>query len=201
MPNNNLQKLFAPKSIAIVGASNKEGKIGTILVNNLAKLGYKGNVYYVNPSYKLLKLKRCYSNISDIGKEIDCALVAVPAKFVSDVIKDAAKYVKNFVVISAGFAETGTEGAKREKQLLQLAKKYDVNILGPNCLGYIVPEIKLNASFAGGMPKAGNIAFVSQSGALAVAFMDMAKRKIFLFLTLFQLEIKCKLMKRSCFYI
>ena len=177
MSKNTLENLFAPKSIAIIGASNKKGKIGTVLVNNVTKLGYKGEVYFVNPSYKLLKLKRCYSDLNNIDRHIDVALVAVPAKFVLDVIVASCDKVKNFVVISAGFSETDAEGMKREKDLAQLAKDHNLNILGPNCLGFIAPKLKLNASFAGGMPKAGNIAFVSQSGALAVALMDRAAQE------------------------
>jgi acetyltransferase len=172
-----LQSLFNPRSIAIVGASNKHGKVGTVLTENILKLGYKGKVYLVNPSYKLLKLKKCYSSLSAIGKEVDLAIIAVPAKFVPDVIKENASKIKNFVVISAGFTETGIEGHKREEELAKLAKKHKLNILGPNCLGFIMPGLKLNASFAGGMPKAGNIAFVSQSGALAVALMDKANEE------------------------
>jgi acetyltransferase len=172
-----LENIFAPRSIAIVGASNKKGKVGTVITENILKLGYKGKVYLVNPSYKILKLKRCYPSLISIKKEVDVAIISVPAKFVLDVIKESAHSVKNFVIISAGFSETGKEGIAREEGLLKLAKKHDLNILGPNCLGFIIPSLKLNASFAGGMPKAGNIAFVSQSGALAVALMDKAKQE------------------------
>ncbi|EKE19423.1 MAG: hypothetical protein ACD_9C00022G0001, partial [uncultured bacterium] len=174
MQKNKLESLFLPESIAIVGASNKKGKVGTVIADNISKLGYKGRIYYVNPSYKILKLKRCYDSLGEINKNIDLAIVSVPAKFVLDVVKDGMKVTKNFVIISAGFSEIGKEGAQREKELYELARKNDLNILGPNCLGFIVPKNKLNASFAGGMPNAGNIAFVSQSGALAVALMDKA---------------------------
>lgn len=172
---NNLTGLFNPKSIAIVGASSKKNKIGTILADNLQKLGYGGKIYFVNPAYKILKLKRCYPSLGAIGKNVDLALVAVPAKFVCDVVEESRDSVKNFVIISAGFAEIGAEGAKREQELAALAKKYRLNILGPNCLGFLVPGLKLNASFAAGMPPRGNIAFVSQSGAIAVALMDKAQ--------------------------
>lgn len=175
MAKLSLDSLFSPKSIAIVGASSKKGKVGTVITENILKLGYRGKVYFVNPSYRVLKFKKCHANISSIKKEIDLAIIAVPAKFVADVIRDAAENVKNFVVISAGFSETGAEGKKREVELENLAKKHKLNILGPNCLGFISPENSLNASFAGGMPQKGNISFVSQSGALAVALMDKAK--------------------------
>lgn len=175
MNKNNLQDLFNPQSIAIVGASNKKGKVGTVIADNISKLGYKGRIYYVNPSYKILKLKRCFESVSAIKKKIDLVVISVPSKFVLDVVKDSMDSAKNFVIISAGFSETGVEGAKREKELHELAGKNNLNILGPNCLGFIVPKNKLNASFAGGMPATGNIAFASQSGALAVALMDKAK--------------------------
>lgn len=174
MKNNSLENLFNPKSIAIVGASNKKGKVGTVITDNILKLGYGGKVYLINPSYKILKLKKCYASLESVNNQVDVAIIAVPAKFVVDVIARSADRVKNFVIISAGFSETGQEGAKREAELKKLIKAHGLNILGPNCLGYIVPGLKLNASFAGGMPDAGNIAFVSQSGALAVALMDMA---------------------------
>jgi acetyltransferase len=177
MSKNSLDNLFAPRSIAIVGASNKKGKVGTVIADNILKLGYKGKVYLVNPSYKILKLKRCYPSLSAIEKDVDVAIISVPAKFVLDVIRESCSQVKNFVVISAGFSEIGAEGVQREKELQKLAKKHGLNILGPNCLGFIIPKLRLNASFAGGMPEVGNVAFISQSGALAVGLMDRAKQE------------------------
>lgn len=175
MFKNNLTKLFTPESIAIVGASNKKGKVGTVITENILKLGYQGKIYLVNPAYKILKLKRCYGSLNEIKKPVDVAIVAVPAKFVAAVIRESCQSVKNFVIISAGFSEIGAAGVKLEQEIAELAKKHTLNILGPNCLGFIVPQLKLNASFAGGMPESGNIAFVSQSGALAVALMDRAR--------------------------
>ncbi|NTV41386.1 MAG: hypothetical protein HGA61_03885 [Candidatus Moranbacteria bacterium] len=175
MEKQKLEKLFAPKSIAVVGASNKKGKIGTVLVNNIAKLDYKGKLFLVNPAYKFIGFKKCYSSVEEISQQVDLAILAIPAKFVFQTIEKAADKVKNFVIVSAGFAETGKEGKELEDKIQKLAEQKDLNILGPNCLGFIAPAIKLNASFAGGMPEKGNIAFVSQSGALAVALMDKAK--------------------------
>ncbi|NTW27411.1 MAG: CoA-binding protein [Candidatus Moranbacteria bacterium] len=177
MKKNSLDNLFAPKSIAIVGASSKKGKVGTVLADNILKLGYRGKVYLVNPSYRILKMKRCYASLAAIGKEVDVAIISVPAKFVLEVVRESMHVTKNFIIISAGFSEIGAEGVKREKDLAILAEKHGLNILGPNCLGFIAPKINLNASFAGGMPKEGNIAFVSQSGALAVALMDRASQE------------------------
>ncbi|EKE18906.1 MAG: hypothetical protein ACD_9C00201G0004 [uncultured bacterium] len=176
MNTKNLNKLFNPGSIAIIGASNKEGKVGTIVTRNIRELGYKGKVFLVNQSYDFLYEQKCYASANDIKDLVDLAIISVPAKFVVDVIAQSAQKIKNYVIISAGFAETGEEGKEREHELNLLAEKYDLTILGPNCLGFISPLAKLNASFAAGMPKAGNIAFVSQSGAIAVAFMDIARQ-------------------------
>jgi len=176
-----LDKLFNPKSIAIVGASEEEGKVGNVIAKNILELGYQGEVFLVNPKHEELFGQKCYPSIIDIGKEIDIAIVAIPAKFVNAAISESAVAVKNFVVISAGFGETDAEGKKREEELAKITKEKNLNILGPNCLGFIIPELKLNASFAGGMPEAGNIALVSQSGALAVAIMDAAKNYDFKF--------------------
>lgn len=172
-----LKELFSPKSIAIIGASNKDGKVGTVITQNIRELGYKGKVFLVNQSYDSLYEQKCYHSASEIKEHVDMAIIAVPSKFVLDVIAESAGKIKNYVVITAGFGEIGGEGAQREAELVALAKKHSLTILGPNCLGFITPGVKLNASFAGGMPKAGNIAFISQSGAIAVAFMDIARKE------------------------
>src|SRR3989344_1536855 len=168
----NLKKLFEPKSIAIVGATDAEGKVGQVITENILKRGYRGKVYLINPHRNMLYEKKCYARLEDISRSIDVAIIIVPSKFVVDVVHNAAKKVKNFVVISAGFSETGAEGKKREQKLLQIAEGHQLTILGPNCLGFITPSLALNASFAGGMPKKGSVALVSQSGALAVAILD-----------------------------
>lgn len=173
----NLEKLFSPKSIAIVGASDKKGKVGRVVAENILKLGYKGKTYLVNPSHTTLLNKKCYPSIEAIGENIDLAIVIVPAQFVGTVISGGMKKCKNYVVISAGFSELGKDGRMREAELLKFAEKNNLTVLGPNCLGFIAPGMKLNASFAGGLPKNGNIAFVSQSGALAVALMDIAPKE------------------------
>ena len=172
-----LEKLFNPRSIAVVGASEEGGKVGNVIAKNLLNLGFPGEVFLVNPKHENMFGRKCYKNLDEIEKEIDLAVLAIPAEFVNDEIKKHASKIKNYVVISAGFAEIGPIGKKRETDLSDIAKENDLNILGPNCLGFIVPELKLNASFAGGMPMNGNVAFVSQSGALAVALMDIAEKE------------------------
>lgn len=175
----NLEKLFNPKSIAIVGAKDEKGKVGNSVCENILNLGYTGNVFLVNPKHEELLGKKCYHELSEIEEEIDLAIIVIPAKFVTEVIEKSSNKVKNFVIISAGFSETGTEGSEREKELLKIAEENNLNILGPNCLGFIVPGLKLNASFAGGIPKSGNISFISQSGALISAILDISKSENF----------------------
>lgn len=174
-----LEKLFNPQSVAIVGATDEDGKVGTAVCNNIFNLGYKGEIFLVNPKHEKLFKKDCYPNLEAIQKSIDLAIIVIPAKFVPEVIKNASDKVKNFVIISAGFSETSEEGKKLEQEIMEIAKEKNLNILGPNCLGFIVPKIKLNASFGGGMPKPGNISFVSQSGALISAVLDISKSENF----------------------
>ncbi len=170
-----LKNFFNPQSVAIVGASEKEGKIGYVITKNLLDLGYKKKVFLVNPKHEKILEKKCFKKLEDIEDEIDLAIIVIPARFVVEVIKSARKKVKNFIIISAGFSEIGSEGKERAKQLKKIIQKNNLNILGPNCLGFVNPKIKLNASFAGGMPPEGKIALISQSGALMVAIMDMAQ--------------------------
>jgi len=173
----NLNNLFNPKSIAVVGASEEEGKVGNVIAKNILNLGYKGGVFLVNPKHEELLGQKCYKSLNEIETDVDLAIMVIPAKFVNPIIQEAAGKTKNYVVISAGFGEINEEGKKREEELNQIAADNNLNILGPNCLGFIIPQLQLNASFAGGMPEAGNIAFISQSGALAVAIMDVAKKE------------------------
>jgi acetate---CoA ligase (ADP-forming) len=171
----NLEPFFNPSSIAIVGASPHKEKMGNVLLRNIRLSGWKGRIFCVNPSHKKIGDAPCFSKLSKIRKKIDLVLIAIPAPFIYEAIKDGAEAnpkISNFVVISAGFKETGPEGKIREEQLAKLAKEKGLNILGPNCLGFINPKMKLNASFTSGIFKLGKVAIVSQSGALGVALLD-----------------------------
>ncbi|MCX6763906.1 MAG: acetate--CoA ligase family protein [Candidatus Moranbacteria bacterium] len=183
---NKLEKFFNPQSIAIVGATEEAGKVGNILTKNLLELGYagealnhsvQGKIFLVNPKHEKLFGQKCYKNLSEIEKPVDLAIVAIPAKFVSEAVKTGIDKTKNFIIISAGFSEIGAEGKVREKELAEIAAQNNLNILGPNCLGFIIPALKLNASFAAGLPPEGDIAFVSQSGALISATLDLAVKE------------------------
>lgn len=169
-----LEKMFQPRSIAVVGASPEEGKVGNVIIKNILSLGYEGKVYPVNPKHDQILGVKCYHQLAEIEEEVDLAVMAIPAKFVVGEVKSNMERIKNFVIVSAGFSEIGEEGKARETELATLAKQNDLNILGPNCLGFIVPKLNLNASFASGLPEAGNVAFITQSGALAVALTDLA---------------------------
>jgi len=173
---NKLDRFFSPKSIAIVGASPKKGKLGNVLIENIKKGGWRGKLYFVNPKYA--KSRNYYfASLSEIKKPVDLVLVAIPAPLVNGVIENGANaksVIKNFAVISSGFKEAGKEGAEFENSLSLLASKYNLNILGPNCLGFANPKEKLNATFTDVKLQEGHIAIVSQSGALAVALLDWA---------------------------
>lgn len=168
------QALFYPHAIAIVGASRKEKTVGNDVVKNLVQQGYAGGIYPVNPSAEELYGKKVYAKLADIPESIDLAVIAVPAKFVPQVVREAAAQgARAAVVISAGFKEIGN--TELEQELATTCAECGVSLVGPNCLGVINSEIKMNASFAATMPDVGNVAFVSQSGALCTAVLDYAK--------------------------
>lgn len=170
-----LEGIFKPKRIAIIGASRTPGKLGHDVLLNATQFGYSGEVIPVNPQADEIAGMKCYPSLSKVPGKVDVAVVIVPGEYVVEVIKECGKKKVPFaVVISAGFKETGEEGAKRERELLAVAKKHKVRIVGPNCLGFINTANKLNASFAAGMPNRGNISLVSQSGAMGVAMLDWA---------------------------
>ena len=170
-----LNNIFEPKSIAVIGASSKKGKLGHDILNNIKQFGYKGKIYPVNPKSKSILGLKTYKSVKSIKNKVDVALIIVPAPIVNAVLKECGqKKIKAVVIISAGFKEIGAKGEVREKEIKRTAIKYGIKIIGPNCLGFINPHIKLNASFASGMPKKGNVGFVSQSGAMAVAMLDWA---------------------------
>ena len=170
-----LESLFDPKSVAVIGASREEGKVGHDIVKNLVQYGYAGKVFPVNPKADDILGLKCYHSIPEIAEKIDLAVIVIPAKFVLTAIDELiAKQVPASIIITAGFKETGVEGAKLEKVLAEKVSAAGMRVLGPNCLGLIDTHANLNASFAQGMPKRGNIAFFSQSGALGTAILDWA---------------------------
>jgi len=171
----NLDKIFNPKSVAIIGASDEEGSVGYALTMNFIELGFEGKVYPVNlRKTEILGLK-AYPTVEQIAEPIDLAVIATPARTVPDVLEQCGKAgINGIIIISAGFKEVGPEGKALEDRIAEIKKKYGMRIVGPNCLGVIRPIIRLNATFISKMPKPGKIAFISQSGALGSAILDWA---------------------------
>jgi len=171
----NLDKIFNPKSIAVVGASDEEGTVGYILMKNLTEFGYRGNVYPVNIRKPEILGIKAYKTVELLPEAVDLAVIATPARTVPDVLETCGKKgITGIIIISAGFKEIGPEGKALEDRILEIKKRYNLQIIGPNCLGIIHPDINLNATFIPKMPKAGSIAFISQSGALGSAILDIA---------------------------
>ncbi len=173
-----LEPLFSPCSIAVIGASRTPGSVGNAIMTNLVDGGYTGVVYPVNPKAKAILGNRCINDAGAIDDEVDLGVLVVPPHIVAGIIEQLAdKGTRHFVVISAGFKEVGGVGIKREDQLKAIARERGLTIVGPNCLGVIntAPTVAMNATFARDMPASGPFALISQSGALCTALLDYAK--------------------------
>lgn len=173
-----LQSLFSPKSFAVVGVSSQPNKLGSVVFRNILNAGFSGPVFPVNPKYEKVFGVQCYESVAKIKESIDVVVIAVPAEFVLDVVDDCVKKkVKYMVIISAGFKEIGEKGAVMEAKIRNIAKQAGIGVLGPNCLGYSVSDSYVNATFAALQPKPGSIAFLSQSGAINSALLDLAEER------------------------
>ncbi|MCB0522233.1 MAG: GNAT family N-acetyltransferase [Lewinellaceae bacterium] len=170
-----LDKIFKPKSIAVVGASTKADSVGHSIFKNLIENNFKGEVYPINPKASEILGKKAYPNLAEVPEKIDLAVVVVPSKFVPAVVEECGQAgVGGLIIISAGFKEAGEEGEKMVEQILATCRKYGMRLIGPNCLGTINPKLGMNATFANRMALPGNIAFISQSGALCSSILDWA---------------------------
>lgn len=168
-----LQNFFKPESVAVVGATETTGAVGSTVFQNLVSSGFQGKVYPVNPRRPSIHGHRAYPSIAEVPEQVDLAVVVTPAGSVAGVVRECAELgIKNAVIISAGFKETGANGAQLEQEVLAEARRGGMRIIGPNCLGVMAPNSGLNATFAKGMARPGNIGFVSQSGALCTAILD-----------------------------
>ena len=171
----NLDYLFNPKSVAVLGASEKKGSIGSALMQNMVQAGFTGNILPVNPKYESIHGYQALSSVAKAQTDIDLAVIATPIATVPDLVDECVQAgVKAAIVISAGGKETGAEGQKVEEQILERARKGRLRILGPNCLGIICPQNGLNASFAAHTPEVGKLAFISQSGAICTSMLDLS---------------------------
>ena len=168
-----LDKIFKPKTIAVIGASDKKESVGYSLMDNLINSEYDGIVYPVNIKRDKVHSIKAYNSVKDIPDQVDLAIIATPAKSVSQVMLECGESgVSGAVIISAGFKEVGRAGEKMMLEILKIARKYDMRIIGPNCLGFMRPNSHLNATFASTVALPGKLAFISQSGALGTAILD-----------------------------
>ena len=178
MISNDISFLFTPKSIAVIGASDTKGKVGNTVLNNIISSGYIGKIYPINPRAGIVCDLPCFKSVLDVKDDIDVAIFVIPGKFVNKAAEECGKKkVKGLIIISAGFKEVGGEGVVREEQLIEIGKKYNMRILGPNCLGFI--GLNYNGSFAAETPKKGGIAMISQSGAMLTGMMDYSMTQAF----------------------
>ncbi len=171
-----LDSIFKPKRIALIGVSNRPDSVGGIVLNNLVKGGFEGVIYPVNPKREAVFGIPCFPNISSLPQTPDLAVIMTAAKFVPGLIRECGEAgVSGIIIMSAGFKESGAEGKALEAQLQEEKSKFpDMRVIGPNCLGVIVPRLHMNATFAAGMPNDGHVAFISQSGALCTSVLDWA---------------------------
>jgi acetyltransferase len=171
-----LTSLFEPKSVAVIGASERENSVGNILFKNILDSGYKGRLYAINPKHETILGVQSHKSIEEIGARVELAVIATRPQTVPDIVEQCGRSgIKNVIVITAGFAEAGHSGAALERKMLEIARSYNVRVLGPNCLGIIRPELGLNATFARVTANVGNLALVSQSGAMCSSVLDWAK--------------------------
>lgn len=171
-----LKKLFNPHAVAVIGAADDQKKLGYAIFANLAS-NKKRRIYPVNPAFKKVMGQHCYASVKKITAAVDLAVIAVKPEIVPIVLKECGeKKIHHAIIITAGFKEIGAEGEKMENELKAIAKKYKINLVGPNCLGVMDTHANLNATFGNDLPKAGSIAFVSQSGAVGTAMLDWAAR-------------------------
>ena len=166
--------MFRPASLAVVGASNRPGTVGASLFRNALTAGFRGVVYPVNPSWKSVSGVRCYATVDDLPETPELGVIIVPAERVSSVVTSLGKLgTKGVIVISSGFREVGGRGIELEDELIRVARRFQMSLIGPNCFGILNtdPTVSLNATFSESLPATGNIAFVSQSGALCAGIL------------------------------
>ncbi len=173
-----LDPIFSPKSVAVIGATETPGSVGRTILENLIKGGFPGKIYPVNPKRDTVLGVKAYPSITALPEKADLAVIITPPPTVPGIVKDCGKAgVRGVVIISAGFKEIGPVGVELERQVLGEATKAGIRIVGPNCLGVMVPGAKLNATFAADMAKPGSVGFISQSGALCTAILDWSLKE------------------------
>ncbi|MDD5410436.1 MAG: GNAT family N-acetyltransferase [Methylobacter sp.] len=171
-----LNSFFSPKSVAIVGASEREESVGYRLLLNMQEAGFKGGLYPVNNKRETLLGLKAYPDLNAVPEELDLVVIATPAPSVPDIMRQCGeKNVTSVIIITAGFGELGAAGERLQQEILDIAHRYGIRIIGPNCLGVVRPSAQLNATFGDGTVKDGSLALLSQSGAICTAILDWAK--------------------------
>ncbi|MEY4581576.1 MAG: hypothetical protein RL701_6279 [Pseudomonadota bacterium] len=175
MPRHPLDSLFAPRSIAVVGGSDRPGSIGQLVLDNVRSGGFTGQLYVVNSAHERVQELRSYHNARDLPQAPDLALIAVPALQVASVLEDCGvRGVRAAIVLSVGFGERGPEGAELQAELRRVARRYGIRLLGPNCIGFVRPSAHTHTLLGRGSVRSGRLALVSQSGAVCTAILDWA---------------------------
>ncbi len=175
MAGHYLNKLFEPGSVAIFGASEKQGSVGAVVTKNMIDAGFKGQIHPINPKHSEIFGIRCHKDLDEINSPIDLVVICTPAATIPNIIESCGLHgVKAAIIMSAGFREAGEKGKKLEAQLIEIARNHGIRFVGPNCLGAMRPRVGLNATFNKGFTDSGNLALVSQSGALCTAILDWA---------------------------
>lgn len=172
-----LDAIFCPSSVAVIGATPRKGTIGRETMANIFEAEFQGKVFPVNLRHQVIHSVKAYSTVRDVPDAVDLAIIIVPKEYVADTVRQCGeKGVKGVVVISAGFSEVGHEGKKREEEVLRIVREYGMRMIGPNCFGIVNtdPKVRLNATFGKTFPRHGNIGFITQSGAMGEAIMNLA---------------------------
>lgn len=176
MSQHYLHAMFHPQSVAVIGASNRDNSVGGVVFRNMRSNGYQGKLYAVNPNHAEIQGYQAFASVEQIPGPVDLAVIITRAALVPGIIEECGKRGVRFaLVLSAGFRETGTQGALLERAVIDNAHRYGIRLIGPNCLGILCPASGLNATFSNGSVPAGNLALISQSGAFCTAIMDWAK--------------------------
>jgi acetyltransferase len=172
-----LTSLFTPTSIALFGASDRVDSVGGVVFKNLLTSGFKGQIYAINPKREEVQGQRAFKSLEDIGELVDLVVVATPASSIPAIVEACGEQgVRMMLILSAGFRETGSAGQRLEERVTQAAQRHGIRLMGPNCLGIIRPDKGLNATFGNNNAAPGNLALVSQSGAICTAILDWAEQ-------------------------
>ena len=177
MNTHYLASLFTPESVALFGASDRADSVGGVVFKNLLSSGFKGRIYAINPRRDVVQGEKAFATLDDIEETVDLVVVATPAQSIPAIVEACGERgIKMMLILSAGFRETGPEGRRLEDRVTQLVRRHGIRLMGPNCLGIIRPEIGLNITFGNNFAQPGNLAFVSQSGAICTAILDWAEK-------------------------